>query len=340
MLCKYFQVLEEAAKCMEADLTWYEMLGLHLKGERHGARGAVSVMAFLDPEFDQASEIVVVPVLNIFKELFDAVGAAPNTCDESRELTRYCVVTLRCLLEAACGRGMSPKMAMTFGELKGEMEDVRAFVLAYGSRTGVCRETSLNAHDSATAAKFKRKLDNLLDAALGGIYFPIGSVGANVKAESPEPRHKLTFVSHAGEDKEFVRELLKAIEQANVAAFFDDDMALGTTSVNEMETRAAEADQAIVVISRPFLSKEWPMKELNIFLENDVSIHPLFYGVTPDELSDIVASYDRQASTLIVLVCVWPQTIGRFFKDGSERINTTCALAFLGLPEAMMMQPD
>lgn len=295
-------MLGEAARCIEADLPWYETLGLHLNADSRGARGAhgvrgargaISVTAFLDSEFDKASEIVVVPVLNLFKELFDAVGAASNTCDESLELSRYCVVTLRCLLKAACGREMPPKMAMTFGELKSEMEDVRAFVLTYGSRTTFCRKTSLNIRDSATAAKLKRKLDGLLDTALGGFSFPVGSVGANVKAESLEPRHKLTFVSHAGEDKEFVRDLLKAIEQANVAAFFDDDMALGTTSINEMESRAAEADQAIIVISRPFLSKEWPMRELNIFLENDVSIHPLFYGVTPDEISDIVAVYDR-----------------------------------------------
>lgn len=100
-------MLGEAARCIEADLPWYETLGLHLNADSRGARGvrgargAISVTAFLDSEFDKASEIVVVPVLNLFKELFDAVGAASNTCDESLELSRYCVVTLRCLLKAA-----------------------------------------------------------------------------------------------------------------------------------------------------------------------------------------------------------------------------------------------
>lgn len=115
-----------------------------------------------------------------------------------------------------------------------------------------------------------------------------------VETETSRPRHKLTFVSHAGEDKTFVRDLLKGIEEASCAAFFDDDMAVGTRAGNEMTSRAKEADQAVVVLSRPFLTKKWPMKELNIFLKNGVKLYPLYYGVTPDELSNIVTTYDRQ----------------------------------------------
>lgn len=108
--------------------------------------------------------------------------------------------------------------------------------------------------------------------------------------------HKLTFVSHAGEEKDFVKRLLVEIEKANVAAFFDDDMAMGTSSGKEMTSRAKDAHQAIVVLSRPFLTKEWPMKELNIFLKNKVKIHLLYYGVTPNELGEIVETYNRQVS--------------------------------------------
>lgn len=106
-------------------------------------------------------------------------------------------------------------------------------------------------------------------------------------------REKLTFVSHAGEEKHFVRDLLKQIEKANVAAFFDDDMPVGTSAGNEMVTRAEEADQAVVVLSRSFLTKKWPMKELNIFIEKQVKIYPLYYQITPDELDDIFAIYYR-----------------------------------------------
>ena len=62
-----------------------------------------------------------------------------------------------------------------------------------------------------------------------------------------------------------------------------------------MTTRAAQADKAIVVLSRPFLTKKWPMKELHIFLEKKCKIYPLYYNVTPDEIKrEIVATYDRR----------------------------------------------
>ncbi|CAM9856159.1 unnamed protein product, partial [Ascophyllum nodosum] len=111
---------------------------------------------------------------------------------------------------------------------------------------------------------------------------------------SSEPCRRLTFVSHAGEDKAFARSLLDAIEAANVATFFDDDMAVGTPAGDEMTTRAATADQGLVVLSRLFLTKKWPMMELNLFVKNRIKIHPLYYGVNPDQLQHILETYDRQ----------------------------------------------
>lgn len=114
------------------------------------------------------------------------------------------------------------------------------------------------------------------------------------EAESSEPCRRLTFVSHAGEDKDFARSLLDAIEAANVATFFDDDMAVGTSAGDEMTSRAATADRGVVVLSRSFLTKKWPMMELNLFLKNRVRIHPLYYDVSPNELKAILDTYDRQ----------------------------------------------
>ncbi|CAM9768461.1 unnamed protein product [Scytosiphon promiscuus] len=121
------------------------------------------------------------------------------------------------------------------------------------------------------------------------------SMNEHNEVESSEPCRRLTFVSHAGEDKLFARSLLDAIEAANVATFFDDDMAVGTPAGDEMTTRAAKADKGVVVLSRPFLTKKWPMMELNLFVKNKIRIHPLYYGVCPDELQGILDTYDRQA---------------------------------------------
>lgn len=106
-------------------------------------------------------------------------------------------------------------------------------------------------------------------------------------------RRRLTFISHASEDKPFFRELLIAIEkQVKAAQFTDDDMVVGTSADDEMITRAEDGDQGIVVISRHFLTEERPMKELNLFLEHGVKIFPLYYGLSPDDLLGIIASYD------------------------------------------------
>lgn len=125
------------------------------------------------------------------------------------------------------------------------------------------------------------------------------------EAKSSKPCHRLTFVSHAGEDKPFVRSLLDAIEAANVATFFDDDMAVGTAAGYEMITRAENADQGVVVLSRAFLTKKWPMLELNLFVKNDIRIHPLYYRVNPDELQLILDTYDRQGFSTRALCDLW-----------------------------------
>lgn len=115
------------------------------------------------------------------------------------------------------------------------------------------------------------------------------------KLHGTNSRHGLTFISHAGEEKRFVHHLLTEIGgEGKVAAFFDDDMALGTLSEDEMFSQAAGAEQAIVVLSRAFVTKAWPMKELNIFLKNGIDIIPVYHSITPDELWDIMGIYDRQ----------------------------------------------
>lgn len=120
------------------------------------------------------------------------------------------------------------------------------------------------------------------------------SDNAETTAKGTNSRYGLTFISHAGEEKRFVHHLLTEIGgEGKVASFFDDDMALGTLAEDEMVSQAAGAEQAIVVLSRAFVTKAWPMKELNIFLKNDIDIIPVYYSITPDELWEVIGIYDR-----------------------------------------------
>lgn len=123
-----------------------------------------------------------------------------------------------------------------------------------------------------------------------------------------EARHRLTFVSHAGEEKPFVSHLLSELNVLNVATFFDDNMAVGTDAEAEMKTRAAEADQAVVILSWSFLTKKWPMKELNIFLGKGINIHLLYLLLTPDDLRPLLAKYDRQVQNTFYGSCSWSLT--------------------------------
>ena len=159
---------------------------------------------------------------------------------------------------------------------------VGQFVRVFGTKPGNAAKASHDAQTRTIASRGKRKLKDLLD-----------QVSHFVTTAPLEGRH-LTFVSHAGEDKPFARGLVDAIHEANGAAFFDDHMTMGTPAGEEMTTQAAEAEHAVLLLSRPFLTKKWPMKELHIFLKNRprVKIHPLFHGVTPDELGSIIGEYD------------------------------------------------
>lgn len=114
------------------------------------------------------------------------------------------------------------------------------------------------------------------------------------------PYRGLTFVSHADKDEEFAAHLVEAIKDAT--GDFDDDMEVRASIGKDRTPQAAEANQAIVVLSRSYLTEERSMKELSIFLAEGIEIYPLYYKVTPDEFWGIIGNYDRQASYTIKLI--------------------------------------
>lgn len=278
-------------------MPWYETLGLRAEGGDSSLRFEEVDSVLVDSSLfngglHASNASILIPVLRQFKSLISAVQSASSMSKEMEELVQYCVGATRCLLEVKRQEVMPPKVIMASGGLKSEMGNVCAFVQAHGTQKACCGKVVLNARDRASAEKYKLKLRDLLDALFAGL---AEQHHQQADAEAQAARRLLTFVSHAGEDKPFVRSLLTAIEQFKVPAFFDDDMALGTSSEQEMASVAEEADKAIVVLSRPFLTKEWPMKELHIFLENDCAIYPLYYKITPDEFqTEIVDAYDRR----------------------------------------------
>lgn len=284
-ICQDGHVISNAADCAYSGVPWNKPRGL--QGGESEDRGTGDEMGDFSSanvkggELDAADRKILAPVIKTKKGLEDASKDAAMSQDVL-DLIDHCEAIWRRVDEVARSGTILPPMAMTLGEFKGEMEHLAWFVKVHNSRMECCRQTtSLHA----------TKLRGLQDAVFASTPDPLDDAR---KAAVVRPRHRVTFISHAGEDKEFVRSLLQAIEEAKVPAFFDDDMTVGTSSVDEMKSRAAEADHAVVVLSRPFLTKEWPMKELNIFLDKKIKIYPLYYGITPDDLWDILSAYESR----------------------------------------------
>ena len=220
-MCQWEQVLADTAWRLEADTPWYETLGLKMEGcqETDGLVAVRSVVALSvsNGALHANNENILIPVLERFESLITSVQGASSVFEDVQDIVQYTADATRCLLEAGRLKVMPPEVVMAGGELKAEIESVCTFVEAYDTHKTCCDKVTLSALSRASAEKHKRKLRDLLDSMRRRL---------KAKADTSETRRLLTFVSHAGEEKPFVRLLLEAIE--HVPAFFDDDMALGT----------------------------------------------------------------------------------------------------------------
>lgn len=98
------------------------------------------------------------------------------------------------------------------------------------------------------------------------------------------------FISHASEDKEtFVRPLVEALRGHGLSVWFDEaTLKVGDGLRRSIEKGLAKSQYGIVVISKAFLSKEWPQRELDglISREEDGTkvVLPVWHGITVNEV--------------------------------------------------------
>ena len=73
------------------------------------------------------------------------------------------------------------------------------------------------------------------------------------------------FISHASEDKEAVAlPLAEALTQAGLRVWLDQtELRIGDSLRRKIEEGLAQSRFGIVILSRNFLSKDWPQKELD-----------------------------------------------------------------------------
>ncbi len=98
------------------------------------------------------------------------------------------------------------------------------------------------------------------------------------------------FISHASEDKDgFVRDLAKTLEAEGVKIWFDEIvLKVGDSLRRKIDQGLCESRFGIVVISRNFIAKEWPQKELDGLVSLEVDgrnrILPIWHEISKDEV--------------------------------------------------------
>ena len=126
------------------------------------------------------------------------------------------------------------------------------------------------------------------------------------------------FISHASEDKDFVRQLVFELEARGATVWFDErDITVGDSLSEKIATGLKNSRFGVVVLSKSFFTKQWPRHELKGLVARkmrgeEATILPIWYCVTADDvqrfdpsLTDIKAldactmSVDQVAESLL-----------------------------------------
>ncbi|CAM9660036.1 unnamed protein product [Chrysoparadoxa australica] len=104
------------------------------------------------------------------------------------------------------------------------------------------------------------------------------------------------FLSHAGPEKwGIVHSLHTSLWDRGVPAFMDqENLEAGGVAAEYMKAAARKAKIGVVMLSPSFVSRKWPLQELEIFMNRlrtqegsqPFILLPLFYKLTPGECSD------------------------------------------------------
>ena len=98
------------------------------------------------------------------------------------------------------------------------------------------------------------------------------------------------FISHASEDKDFVRELAHALKNRGLTVWFDEmTLKLGDRLGESIDRGLAESHFGIVVFSPAFFQKPWPRYELEGLVNREMAhgktILPIWHQVSLSEVA-------------------------------------------------------
>jgi hypothetical protein len=108
---------------------------------------------------------------------------------------------------------------------------------------------------------------------------------AAVVAEAVASWQSDVFISYAFEDRQFVRELAGRLRDHDVRVWVDEtELTVGDSLRGKIDEALKSCEYGIVVLSRPFFSKDWPRLELDGLLSIQTSsnrkvILPVWHGI-------------------------------------------------------------
>jgi hypothetical protein len=96
-------------------------------------------------------------------------------------------------------------------------------------------------------------------------------------------------VSHASEDKEFIRPFVEALIAKGIAVWYDDfELSVGMSLRRSIDSGLRNSRFGIVVLSDFFFKKEWPQKELDGLFARETNgekvILPLWHKISKNEV--------------------------------------------------------
>jgi hypothetical protein len=98
-----------------------------------------------------------------------------------------------------------------------------------------------------------------------------------------EAKHDV-FLSHASEDKSFVRELAAELSKRGITYWLDEnEIKLGDSLRQVIDRGLRSSRSGVVILSKHFFAKEWPKRELDGLLESEIDkkvVLPVWHEVT------------------------------------------------------------
>jgi hypothetical protein len=111
------------------------------------------------------------------------------------------------------------------------------------------------------------------------------------------------FISHASEDKAFVRPLAECLRRSRVAVWYDDfELKPGVGLRRSIDEGLKSSRFGLVVLSRAFFEKKWPQWELDGLVQlamdrEDASLLPLWLGIRHVD----VAAFSPSLSNIVAI---------------------------------------